>query len=324
MTHPGPQILFITATRIGDVVLGSGLVRRLVETQPGARITIAGGRLPLRLFADTPGLERLLPMVKTRRGGHWIELWRQTRSTRWDQVVDLRGSAIAHLLRARQRRILDRRGRDLHRVQAYGQVLGLTETPPAPSFFVSPQTEAAARGWTAGEGPILAMAPAANWIGKTWPADRFAALAADLLEAGGPLAGGRLLLLGGAEDAATADQVAAALPVDRLIRAMGEPDLLTTYAMLRAARLFIGNDSGMMHLAAAAGAPTLGLFGPTDDRLYAPWGPHAAVVRETPFATFKAGDPDLNLPEPHMDSLGLERVREAALQLLEQTQGSPT
>ncbi|HMO43925.1 MAG TPA: glycosyltransferase family 9 protein, partial [Phenylobacterium sp.] len=110
--------------------------------------------------------------------------------------------------------------------------------------------------------PVLALAPAANWVGKTWPADRFAALARDLLD--GPLAGAQLLLLGGREDAATVDQVAAALPGVDLFPVVGEPDLLDIYALLRGVRLFVGNDSGMMHLAAAAGCPTVALFGPTD------------------------------------------------------------
>ena len=44
-------------------------------------------------------------------------------------------------------------------------------------------------------------------------------------------------------------------------------------------RLYVGNDSGLMHLAAAAGAPTIGLFGPTADAIYAPWGPKAVTVR---------------------------------------------
>lgn len=319
MSPRPPQILFITATRIGDVVLSSGLIRHLAAANPDASFTIAGGAAPISLFADTPGLDALLPMVKQPNGGHWLNLWRRTRRVRWDQVIDLRGSAIAHLLRARVRHVLDRRGRELHRVVAYAQTLGLQSAPPAPSFFVSPQTQTAADHGLAGAGDILAMAPAANWIGKTWPAERFAALARDLLGADGPLPKGRLLLLGGREDLAAAEVVAAALGQDRVIMALGEPDLLTTYAMLKRVRLFVGNDSGMMHLAAAAGAPTLGLFGPTDDRLYAPWGERCLVVRAEPFAGFKARDPQLNLPEPHMASLDQATVHAAAMSLLART-----
>jgi ADP-heptose:LPS heptosyltransferase len=50
-------------------------------------------------------------------------------------------------------------------------------------------------------------------------------------------------------------------------------------ACLRRCMLFVGNDSGLMHMAAAVGIPTLGLFGPSRDEHYAPWGPAAAVVR---------------------------------------------
>ena len=317
MSAPPPEILFITATRIGDVVLSSGLVRHLVQAHPGARLTIAGGAAPLSLFADTPGLARLLPMIKQRRGGHWLDLWRQTRGVRWDLVVDLRGSLSAYALRARQRRVMRKSPAGQHKVQAYAEVLSLGRAPPAPGFFVSPERAARAQARRPIGRSVLALAPAANWVGKTWPADRFAALARDLLD--GPLAGAQLLLLGGREDAATVDQVAAALPGVDLFPVVGEPDLLDIYALLRGVRLFVGNDSGMMHLAAAAGVPTLGLFDPSDDRLYAPWGETAAVVRATPFETFLRSDPGLNQAAPHMDSLSLAQVRQAAFDLLART-----
>lgn len=322
MTARPAQILFITATRIGDVVLSSGLIGHMAKLHPGARFTIAGGGLPISLFADTPGLATLLPMVKQPNGGHWLTLWRQTRQTRWDHVIDLRGSLTAYGLRARARHVLTGQGRDLHRVVAYAQVVGLEAAPPPPGFFVASETQARADQWLGGPGEILAMAPAANWIGKTWPAERFAALAAGLLGPEGALPNGRLLLLGGEEDVPAAQVVAAGLPPERVIWAMGAPDLLATFAMLRRARLFVGNDSGMMHLAAAAQAPTLGLFGPTDDRLYAPWGDHCLVVRAGDFAAFKAIDPHLNRPEPHMASLDLAPVQAAALSLLAKTQGA--
>jgi ADP-heptose:LPS heptosyltransferase len=68
---------------------------------------------------------------------------------------------------------------------------------------------------------------------------------------------------------------------NRFIDLAGRVDLLTAFACLKHARLFIGNDSGTMHLAAAAGVPTIGLFGPSDERLYAPWGrtPRSCAAR---------------------------------------------
>ena len=86
-------------------------------------------------------------------------------------------------------------------------------------------------------------------------------------------------------------------------------------------RLFIGNDSGAMHLAAAAGVPTLGLFGPSDDRLYAPWGPHCRVVRGgRDLEAFRRIDPELNQAVCHMFDLSVDSVVDAATRLLKETE----
>ena len=100
-------------------------------------------------------------------------------------------------------------------------------------------------------------------------------------------------------------------------------DLLTAYACLRRARLFIGNDSGLMHIAAAAGAPTIGLFGPSDERRYAPWGDKAVAVRgPRSFDQFLAIDPDLTQAIRHMSDLPVATVVKAAKALLTRTEPS--
>src|SRR5439155_6935619 len=133
---------------------------------------------------------------------HWLGLWNRARKRRWGLVVDLRGSAIAGLLRPK-RRAVHRKGAGgvvEHKVVEAARLLKLQDDPPAPHLFTSPETEARAATLTAGRGPILALAPAANWIGKSWPAERFALVARQLLGDDGPLAGGRLMVLGGPQD----------------------------------------------------------------------------------------------------------------------------
>ena len=56
-------------------------------------------------------------------------------------------------------------------------------------------------------------------------------------------------------------------------------NLTLTSAFMKKSDLFLGNDSGLMHIAAASGVPTLGLFGPSKDEHYAPWGDYTATVR---------------------------------------------
>lgn len=316
-------ILFITSSRIGDAVLSSGLIKRLVDEAPQSSFTIVAGPLAAPLFRDTPGLEALIPLEKQRFALHWVKLWRRTRRRRWGLVCDMRGSGLARFLNARRRAVRKPLPASLgptHKVLEAARVLRLEDDPPAPYLFTSAETEARAEALTAGHGPILALAPAANWVGKTWPAERFAVLAAELLGANGPMAGGRLMLLGGPEDRWSAEPARRSTPRDRLIDLVGNVDLLTAYACLKRARLFVGNDSGLMHLAAAAGAPTLGLFGPSDDRLYAPWGPKARVLRSPrDFEAFLKIDPELNHQVCHMLDLPIDWVVRDAKRLYRET-----
>src|SRR5207247_7565162 len=89
------HILFVTATRIGDAVLSTGLLSHLIARHPGARLTIAAGPVAAPLFAAVPGVERILVVEKRRWGRHWLQLWARTIGRRWDLVVDLRGSLLA-------------------------------------------------------------------------------------------------------------------------------------------------------------------------------------------------------------------------------------
>lgn len=319
--RPGPpSVLFIANTYIGDAVLSSGLIRRIREDAPSARFTVAAGPAAAPLFKDLPGLERLIVVEKRRWRLHWLAVWAKVCARRWDLVVDMRGGAIAWLTASR-RRAVNRRVRGsgaVHKVVEAARTLGLEHDPPRPFLYTSRETEALARRRLGPGGPILAVGPGANWIGKRWPAERFGELAARLLAADGPLPDGRLLIVGGPTDVEIGRTIAAAVEPERLIEVgPGQMDLLTTYACLRLARLFVGNDSGAMHLAAAADAPTLGLFGPSDERLYGPWGEHARAVRgPRNFDAIRKTDPRLNQPVRHMLDLEVGAVVEAASELV--------
>lgn len=320
VTRPFP-ILIIGPGRIGDAVLASGLIKKLADEAPGARFTIAVGPAAAPLFREVPGLDELIVMEKQKGSGHWFALWRKVRQKKWSLVIDMRGSAISGFLRRDRRAVHKKSAEPTHKVIEAARLLTLETDPPAPYLFTSDEIEARADELVGEGGPILAMGPAANWMGKTWPIDRFGRLAIELLDEGGPMAGGRLMILGGPEDVRYVEPLTKAMPRDRLIDLTGQIDLLTVYAVLKRVRLFVGNDSGLMHLAAAAGAPTVGLFGPSDDRLYAPWGEHARVVRgPREFEQFKAVDPDLNQAIGHMMDLSVDAVSRVAKELLAETE----
>jgi heptosyltransferase-3 len=267
------RILFVTSSRIGDAVLSTGLLDHLLRIHPAARFTVATGPVAEGVFLRMPRLERLILMEKRPYGRHWLGLWAACARTRWDLVVDIRASALAWLLPARRRAVMRKRAG--HKTAQLAAVLGL-DKPPLPVVWTAAEDRARAALLLPPGPPVLALAPTANWAGKVWPAERFVALARALLA--GPLAGGRVAVLAGpgAGERAMAAPVLAALP--EAIDLAGRLSLPEAAACLARAALFVGNDSGLMHLAAAAGAPTLGLFGPTPAAEYAPAGRCTAVA----------------------------------------------
>jgi ADP-heptose:LPS heptosyltransferase len=318
-------ILFITANRVGDAVLSSGLIKRLADEIPNARFTVVAGPVAAPLFEEVPTLDRIIVLAKTKNRGHWFDLWREVRGTRWGLVVDLRGSGLSRFISTRRRAIWRKvPGSAVHKVIEAARILKIEDDPAPPFIFTTPETEARADELTAGFGPILALAPGANWLGKTWPLERFSRVAMRLLDPDGPMKGGRLMVLGGPEEQKLAKGLRDVVMRSQFINLTEDIDLLTAHACLKRARLFIGNDSGTMHLAAAAGIPTLGLFGPSDEQLYGPWGENTRVVRgPRTYEQIRAVDPSFGQALCHMMDLTVETVGQAAEELLAATDGGP-
>jgi ADP-heptose:LPS heptosyltransferase len=313
-----PSILFVTATRIGDAVLSSGLLNHLVERYPGARFTIAAGQVSAPLFQAVPGLASLIALTKRRYARHWLDLYRQVAPVCWDLVIDLRGSALAYLVRARHRRVMGKGNPAEHRVVQLARLLDLTP-PPSPRLWPTIDQVMAAERLMPSGGPIVAIGPAANWRGKQWRAERFAELAERLTAPGSAVSGARIAIMAAAHERVQAEPLLAALPADRRIDLVGEVDLLTAAACLARTSLFIGNDTGLMHMAAAMEVPTLGLFGPSPPAQYAPWGRLSAVVATPiPYASL-VGAPDFNhlTTDTLMDSLSVDQVERAAYAVLD-------
>lgn len=313
------RILFITSSRVGDAVLTSGLLKHLLDTRGDARFTIACGPVAAGLFEAVPRVDRVIEMRKGPWAAHWRALLGATIATPWSMVVDMRGSAAAWVLPTLRRRIYARRDRAAHRVEDMRHTLNLP-MPAAPHvWFGSSHHAYAERVLGTDDGrPLLVLGPTANWDAKIWPAGRFASLVEELTGTGGPLTGARVAVVGGPGEEAVAAPVLAAVAPARRLDLVGRIPLLNVGAVFARASLYIGNDSGLMHLAAAAGAPTLGLFGPTRDENYRPWGDHCDFVRTDQSHDELARDPNYRPSPDHalMDGLPVERVVAAARRLL--------
>lgn len=320
-------ILCILESRPEDAILSSGLLKKLHEEIPQASFTLVGSDASAPLFRDMPNLDDLL-VIEGDGGGERLKLWNRVRSEKWGLVVDLRGTSLSGWLSRRKRaeRQPWPKGEPVpHKVIQAAHVLQLQDDPPSPWLYTDPDTEAEVDEFLAvhakGEGPILAIGPGADWIGKIWQSERFAKVAGALLGPDGPMADGRLLIVGTEADREACHTIRMTVARERLIEAQGKLDRLQTCALLKRCRFYVGNDSIWTHLATAAGIPVLGIFGPSDETLEGPWGPGRASVRgPKSMDEFRRDDPKLNQVIQHMYDVPVDTVVEAALKLYAETE----
>jgi heptosyltransferase III len=317
-----PQILFITATRIGDAVLSTGILRYLLQLYPGAQLTIACGAPAVELFAALPNNPRIVIIDKKPWGRHWLELWWRVARRRYTVVVDLRRSLLAYCVWAGQRYIAGPGDPNLHKVQNLGMVLGLNP-PPAPRLWIADTHRQRIAGLFLDmqTRPMLVFAPTANWGGKIWGGGNFVALMRRMTAADGFLPGARVVIIGAAAEKNQTDPVVRGMAdYPYFTDLTGSLDLLSIAALLERAAMFIGHDSGLMHMAAAVGGNVLGLFGPSPEHIYAPWATglgQAAYVRtpETYRQLVDAPDFDYRSEKSLMTNLTVDAVYTAAEKL---------
>lgn len=274
MSKATNKILVITLSNIGDAVMTTPVLETLHQQYPNAVIDLVADRRSAEIFRHCPYLGRIV--FKEKRTG-WrgtLKLVRELRSTRYDLIADLRTDGLAYLLRGRRRLTKwHARPQGPHAVQQHMAViatLGVREIP-ATHIWLTPELNAKAEQhlrdlpgtrW-------LALGPGANWEPKIWPAAQFQKLIEQLQDRFDGV-----ILLGGPSDAARCTAVDTHCPLP-CVNLAGQTTLLEATAVLARATMFIGNDSGLGHLASTVGTPTLTLFGPGQSERYRPWGAKA-------------------------------------------------
>ncbi|MBI4030730.1 MAG: glycosyltransferase family 9 protein [Proteobacteria bacterium] len=310
------NVLFITSSRLGDAVLSTGLLDHITRTHPEARITVVCGGLPAPLFEGVPGLGEIIVLKKKSFNRHWVSLWKRVAGRKWDIVVDLRNSAVSRLIRAKKIYVHNARiDRSLHKVEQNAAVMKLIPPPPPRLWPTDAQMKVAKELMGESGGPVLAVGPTANWPGKMWPVENFIELVAAITARDGILPHARVAVFAAPEEESAARRVLQSVPAERQINMIAECDPGTASAALTLCDLYIGNDSGLMHCAAAASVPTLGLFGPSWPHLYRPWGEKAAYV-STPESYDELTDYEGYNPKKIMDSLMRSLTVEAVAQTL--------
>ncbi len=271
------KILFITSGSIGDAIISPGVLSPLMDCYPEAKFTIAVGPAAVTLFSACPQVERTVTIRKKPWNRHWLELWQAVRREKWDIVVDLRGSLLSYFLHAKARYIFHKGDQSKSKSEQLAGLLGLDRIPPT-RLWSSDEAKAKATLLMPKDRQIIVIAPKTNSAAKDWPIERFAELAQRIYRDNV-----LFVILASASQKESVQPLADALPAGHVLDLSGVTDLQTAYAILERASLFIGNDSGLLHMAAAAGIQCVGIYGPSNDRVYAPRGSHVMIMKSHDF-----------------------------------------
>jgi heptosyltransferase II len=298
------KILVLRYRFIGDTILTVPFLRNLRYAEPDAYIAWVVAPGSSEIVRGIPYVDEMImwdPVTihADSRGGHrtWgakLAFLRDLRSRRFDKVYVLKrsfSSAIMGFLSGASERIgFDTEGRgflltrrvpyrhDLHEVMNFLEVLradGLPVRDDRLEIWTSPEEDAEAERLLAeagrGDLPLAVLHPFSADTRRGWPMENFALLAGELRKMGF-----HPVILGGGRDGDDLDPFRDTF--GDFTDMVGRCSLRVTAALLRRAALFVGNDSGIMHLAAAAGIPIVALFGPQSPVKFGPWGEKTRVI----------------------------------------------
>jgi len=288
------RILLIKLRYLGDVVLSTPLLPLLRQQFPDAKITFLVNPGTDSVLRGNPYLDEIWVLP---RQSWWKQLSgiRHVREAKFDAVIDLTDadrSAFLSFMSGAPIRIgynRDHRWRGIlytylvpakygamHMVEYHQQALaglgikGSVGNPEVYGDSGGPQQDEDGLGDFPAKGQLLVLLhPTARYVFKAWPLECFAAVA-DWLSGQGI----HVVLIGSESEALVGQQIVNLTKL-KPTNLMGKTALSQLTALMRRSHLFIGNDGGPMHMAAAVGCPVLGLFGPTDPAV---WGPRGSKV----------------------------------------------
>lgn len=285
-----PKILVIRGGAIGDFILTLPAIRLLRENFPGCHLEILGYRHIARLaegrfYADATRSIEYGPLAAffNPRAELDPELCQYFAS--FQQIVSyifdpdelfqggLRRAGVKNLLA-----VSPKVGDSLHAAHHLAQPLeqlALWLDDPAAHFYPSPEDQAAAHMLLVSRPrPLVALHPGSGGEKKNWPLEKWLEVYQNLLS--NPRVG-HVLVIGGESDSRQIETLQNhPSPRSTVLANLSLPTLGAVFSQCR---LFLGHDSGVSHLAAAAGAPSLLLFGPTDPDVWAPANPGVRVLR---------------------------------------------
>tara|TARA_Y100000817_G_C16814816_1_gene525986 strand:+ start:336 stop:1259 length:924 start_codon:yes stop_codon:yes gene_type:complete len=268
------NILVISSNLIGDTILSTGIIKHFFEKYPNSKFTFVVGPSAAQIYKNFPNLEKIIKIKKKRYNFHWFKIWNECYAIKWNIIIDFRSSLISYFL-FNKKKFIFRASNKGHKIDQLKNFFK-TDEIPYPIIYNNKDEINIAKKKLDKNKKYIVICPGGNWIPKIWPLDNYIKLINMLNKNFKDLV---FIIVGSKKEENTyLNRISDQLKDLLIINLMGE-SITTTAAYMKKSNLFIGNDSGLMHLSVASKIATIGLFGPTNEKIYAPFGNNCYTLR---------------------------------------------
>jgi len=270
------NILVISSNLIGDNILSTGIIKDFIERYPDSKLTIIVGPTAAQIYKNFPNIQKIIIIGKQKYKSHWYHIWKKCFFTRWDIIIDFRSSLISYLLLKNRSYIFKHAKKNItHQIDQFIKFFEIGKNA-YPIIYNNEIEERISKKNICLDNKYIVISPGGNWIPKIWATKKYNELLTKLLYKYKNLF---VIIVGSINDKDKyKEDLIKSINPNKIVDLMGE-SITLTHAYMKLSNLFIGNDSGLMHLAAAANIHTIGLFGPTNHILYAPYGKKCFIIR---------------------------------------------
>ena len=284
------NILVITLSNLGDVILTFPVIDILKRDFPKARLSVVAGPKAEVLFKENPYIYHTYIFDKTKSGLQKFFWLIDLRRGKFDLIMDLRNTAIPFLIQAKystppqifRTKMMHMKIKHLHRLKTVFDFA--SESGIRYSLFRTEKDiryiDDVVRNRIGLGKRIFVVAPgAANHI-KRWTPQGFGRVCDQVAE----LPNAKVVFVGDANDKDIVDEISLSMHND-FLNICGETTITQLAELLRRSALALTNDSAVMHLASYLDISVVAIFGPTDPRKYGPWSSRSSVVRKDIFCS---------------------------------------
>jgi heptosyltransferase-3 len=267
------KLLIISSNLIGDTILSTGVIEYFKKSYPLAKFTFIIGPSAAQIYINFPNLDKIISIQKKKYNIHWLEIYQKCKNTKWDIIIDFRSSILSYFLKTKKKYIFKKNNKLNHIIQL-NNFFKLEKTNLF--IYTNKNEEKKVLDRLQDNTRYVIIFPGGNWSPKIWPSEKYNKLLNIIYYRYSNI---KFVIVGSIKEKDKyLSSVIKNLPNDIFIDMMGE-SLTHTSAFMKKSNLFIGNDSGLMHLSVASNLNTIALFGPTNDIIYGHSNDNCFIVR---------------------------------------------